>query len=83
MPEERLIGGTPYRLLGVYPQPVAMSFEVMLREEGIPAYLEDLTPEARPYAGLEPIGPSVYLWVPKALYARAREVVGELGDAGA
>jgi len=83
MKEKRRIGGVPYRLYGVLPRPVALSFEVLLRERGIPAYLEDLTPEARPYAGVEPMGGQVYFWVPEAAFEEAREVLGDADDAGA
>ncbi len=83
MREKRMIGGTPYRLYGVLPRPVALSFEVLLRERGIPVYLEDLTPEARPYAGVEPMGEQVYFWVPEAAFSEAEEILGHAGDAGA
>ena len=83
MRETRTIGGTRYRLYGVLPRPVALSFEVLLRERGIPAYLEDLAPEARPYAGVEPMGERVYFWVPEVAFEEVREVLGDAGDAGA
>ncbi len=83
MRERRTIGGSAYRLFGVFPRPVALSFEVLLRERGIPAYLEDLAPEARPYAGVEPMGSVVYFWVPEAAWDEVREVLGGEGDAGA
>ncbi len=83
MREERTIGGVPYRLFGVLPRPVAQSFAVVLKERGIPVYLEDLIPEARPYTGVEPMGELVYFWVPKAAYAEVEEVLGGEGGAGA
>jgi len=83
MREERTIGGVRYRLFGVLPRPVAQSFEVVLKARGIPVYLEDLIPEARPYAGIEPVGELVYFWVPEAAYAEVEEVLGGAGDAGA
>ncbi len=73
----RTIAGERYRLLGVFPRPVAKTFEVVLKENGIPAYLEDVLPETRPYAGLEPMGLEVYLWVPEAMHEKARELVGD------
>ncbi len=80
MRERRTIGGSAYRLFGVFPKPVALSFEVLLRERGIPTYLEDLAPEARPYAGVEPMGGVVYLWVPEVAWDEVVEVLG--GEAG-
>lgn len=80
----RMIGGHPYRLLGVFPAPVAGSFEAMLRENGIPAYVADAAEETRPYTGSQPMGPEVYVWVPETMFARASELVGnDAGDAGA
>jgi len=75
----RTIGGKRYRLLGVYPRPVAKTYDVILREAGIPAHLDDVLPETRPYAGLEPMGLEVYLWVPEEMHGRARELVGDAG----
>jgi len=75
----RTIGGERYRLLGVFPRPVAKTYEVILKEAGIPARLEDVLPETRPYAGLEPMGLEVYLWVPEAMHERASELVGDAG----
>jgi len=77
----RKIAGAVYRLLGVFPRAVALSFEVALRERGIPAYLEDLAPLARPYTGVEPAGEVVYFWVPEVALEEAREVLG-LEDVG-
>ncbi len=75
----RTIGGARYRLLGVFPRPVAQTYAVILKEAGIPAHLEDVLPETRPYAGLEPMGLRVYLWVPEAMHERARELIGDVG----
>ncbi len=82
MGKRRTIAGTPHRLLGVYPWPVARSYEVLLRERGIPAYLEDVNPEVRPYTGGDPVGTLVYVWVPEVAYAEARGLVEGTGGAG-
>jgi len=78
----RIIGGHRYRLFGVLPRPVALSYETLLREKNLPVYLEDLNPEARVYAGIEPMGAMVYFWVPDEVFAEVEALLGG-PDAGA
>ena len=78
----RIIGGHRYRLFGVLPRPVALSYETLLREKNLPVYLEDLNPEARAYAGIEPMGSMVYFWVPDEVFAEVEALLGG-PDAGA